>query len=287
MKSAPASDASGWRNTLRRYDALVFFLMTLALTWVVWIPRAIGFPVGVVGRLWTWIPAITALVCAALIYGRAGVRDLGRRLVRWRVRWWWYPVVLVGPLVFSLTAAGIAMLLGQPWPAVRPVALTLSVPALAMTFVILMITDGLGEELGWRGYLLPRLLSRYRAVPASLILGVGWWLWHLPLVWTAGAAIEDQPLWLLLADLLAKSLIFTYVFLGTQGSVLFAIMLHASTNLFVVSPAVGPDGDMTLPLVALVLKVVLAAALFVHLPRSLSEARNSASVIFSDSGAPR
>ena len=287
MNSAPASDASGWRNTLRRYDALVFFLMTLALTWVVWIPRAMGFPVGVVDRLWTWIPAITALVCAALMYGRAGVRDLGRRLVRWRVRWWWYPVVLVGPLVFSLIAAGIAVLLGQPWPAVRPVALTLSVPALALTFVILMITDGLGEELGWRGYLLPRLLSRYRAVPASLILGLGWWLWHLPLVWTAGAAIEDQPLWLLLADLLAKSLIFTYVFLGTQGSVLFAIMLHASTNLFVVSPAVGADGDMTLPLVALVLKVVLAAALFVRLPRSLSEARNSGSVIFSDSGTPR
>jgi membrane protease YdiL (CAAX protease family) len=205
----------------------------------------------------------------------------------WRVRWWWYPVVLVGPLVFSLIAARVAMLLGQPWPAVRPVALTLSVPALALTFLILMFTDGLAEELGWRGYLLPRLLSRYRAVAASLILGLGWWLWHLPLIWTAGAAIEGQPLWLLLADLLAKSLIFTYVFLGTQGSVLFAIMLHASTNLFVVSPAVGPDGDLTLPLVALVLKVVLAAALFVHLPRSLSEARNSASVIFSDSGAPR
>ena len=141
--------------------------------------------------------------------------------------------------------------------------------------------------MGWRGYLLPRLLRRYRAVPASLILGLGWWLWHLPLVWTAGAAIEDQPLWLLLADLLAKSLIFTYVFLGTQGSVLFAIMLHASTNLFVVSPAVGPDGDMTLPLVALVLKVGLAAALFVHLPRSLIEARNIGLVIFSDSAAPR
>jgi uncharacterized membrane protein YgcG len=83
MRSAPASDASDasdWRNTLRRYDALVFFLMILALTWVVWIPRAMGFPVGVVGRLWTWIPAITALVCAALLYGRPGVGDLGRDL---------------------------------------------------------------------------------------------------------------------------------------------------------------------------------------------------------------
>jgi hypothetical protein len=93
-------------------------------------------------------------------------------------------------------------------------------------------TDGLGEELGWRGYLLPRLLIRHRAVAASLILGLYWWLWHLPSVWTAGGALEGQPPWLLLADLLAKSLFFTYVFLGTQGSVLIAILLHASTNLF-------------------------------------------------------
>jgi uncharacterized protein len=269
-------DTRGWRISLRRHDALVFYVLTLALTWVVWVPRAMGMPVGVVGQLWTWIPAIAALVCAALMDGRAGIRDLGRRLVLWRVRWWWYPVVLVGPLVFSLIAAGIAVLLGEPWTAVQPSALRLSIPALVLTFLILMISDGLGEELGWRGYLLPRLLGRYRAIPASLILGFGWWLWHLPLVWTAGAALEGQPLWLLLADLMAKSLIFTYVFLGTQGSVLFAIMLHASTNLFVVSPAVASDGDLTLPLVSLTLKWVLAIALFVRLPRSFGDGRGSA-----------
>jgi membrane protease YdiL (CAAX protease family) len=58
----------------------------------------------------------------------------------------------------------------------------------------------------------------------------------LPLVWTAGAAMEGRQLWLLLADLIAISLIFTYVFLGTTGSVLIAILLHAATNLFAVSP---------------------------------------------------
>ena len=273
-------DTRGWPNSFRRHDALVFYVLTLALTWVVWVPRAMGIPVGIVGQLWTWIPAITALVCAALLDGRVGVRDLGRRLVLWRVRWWWYPVVLLGPLVFSLLAAGIAVLFGDPWTAVRPAALSLSIPALALTFLILMISDGLGEELGWRGYLLPRLLRRYRAIPASLILGFGWWLWHLPLVWTAGAPLEGQPLWLLLADLMAKSLIFTYVFLGTRGSVLFAIMLHATTNLFVVSPAPGPDGSLTLPLVALALKWVLAAALFIRLPRSFGNGRGSGPAVF-------
>lgn len=160
--------------------------------------------------------------------------------------------------------------LGEPWTAVRPAALTASIPALVLTLLILVITDGLGEELGWRGYLLPRLLSRYRAVTASLILGFGWWLWHLPLVWTADATLEGQPLWFLLADLMAKSMIFTYVFLRTQGSVLIAILLHASTNLFAVSPRLGENDDLTLPLVALVLKIALAVALAVRLPRDSS-----------------
>jgi len=124
-------------------------------------------------------------------------------------------------------------------------------------------------------------------VTASLILGVIWWLWHLPLVWTTGAAIEGQPLWLLLADLLAKSLIFTYVFLGTQGSVLIAILLHASTNLFVVSPAAGPDGDLTVPLTALFVKIVLVVVLFARLPRSFNSDHNRESVIFAGSTTRR
>jgi uncharacterized protein len=276
-----------WRQRIRRYDVPVFLLVTFAVTWIVWVPRALGAQLGLIGQLWTWMPALAALGCAALMYGRSGVRDLGRRLLLWRVRWWWYAVVLVGPLAFAVAVAGIAVLLGKPWSAVRPVALTLSVPALLATMLVLALTDGLGEELGWRGYLLPRLLARYQAVTASLILGVIWWLWHLPLVWTAGAAIEGRQLWLLLADLLAKSLIFTYVFLGTGGSVLIAILLHASTNLFVVSPAAGADGDLTLPLTALFLKIVLVLVLFVRLPQSFTDDRNRASVIFAESATPR
>lgn len=180
-------DARPWRSRLRRHDVLVLMVATLTVTWMVWVPRAMGTQVGVVGQLWTWIPALVALGCAAVLYGRAGVRDLGCRLLLWRVRWWWYPIVLVGPLLFAVTASWIAVLLGESWSAVLPSVLTLSIPVLALTFLALVITDALGEELAWRGYLLPRLLIRHRAVSASLILGLYWWLWHLPLVWTAGS----------------------------------------------------------------------------------------------------
>jgi hypothetical protein len=124
-------------------------------------------------------------------------------------------------------------------------------------------------------------------VAASLILGLYWWLWHLPLAWTEGSAIEGQLLWLLLLDLMAKSLIFTYVFLGTQGSVLIAILLHATTNLFAMSPPVGPDGDLVVPLLALALKWLLAAALFVRLPRSFSNGGGTGPAIFHWSATTR
>jgi hypothetical protein len=92
---------------------------------------------------------------------------------------------------------------------------------------------------------------------------------------------------LLLFDLMAKSLIFTYVFLGTQGSVLIAILLHASTNLFAVSPPIGPDGELIVPLVALALKWVLAAALFVRLPRSFSDGGGTGPAVFHWSATAR
>src|SRR5215216_878763 len=96
---------------------------------------------------------------------------------------------------------------------------------------------------------------------------------------------HDEICRLLLADLMAKSLIFTYALLGTQGSVLFAIMQHASTSLFAVSPPVSASGDLTLAVVALRLKAALAAALF--LPRSFRADRGSPSAIDCWSAAPR
>jgi membrane protease YdiL (CAAX protease family) len=121
---------------------------------------------------------------------------------------------------------------------------------LPLFLVILTLTDGLGEELAWRGFALPRLLTRHNALVASLVLGVLWALWHLSLVWTEGNAMYQLPIWLLLVDIPAKSILFTWVFLHTRGSVLLAMLLHGATNLFVVSPSSTSSGDLTLPLLA-------------------------------------
>jgi uncharacterized protein len=179
--------------------------------------------------------------------------------VRWRVGWRWYAVVVLGPAGFSLAVAVAYALLGGSWADAAPPVLGGETPLVLVPvfLAVLFITDGLGEELAWRGFALPRLLTRYNALVASLILGVLWGAWHLPLVWTEGAPLYQQPVWLLLLDITAKSVLFTWVFLHTRGSVLLAALLHATTNLFVASPVVAEAGSVTLLLLAAAAKWVV------------------------------
>jgi uncharacterized protein len=270
----PAGQEVGGRGVaqlIRHHPLVTFFLLAFGITWIVWVPRAAGVPVGVVGDAWTWTPAIAALLAAALTGGRAAVRSLGARLVRWRVGWQWYLVVILGPVAFSLAVAGIyVLLLGGSWAAAAPLALREGPLLLLPLFLlILTLTDGLGEELAWRGFALPRLLTRYNALVASLVLGVLWGLWHLPLVWTEGATLYQQPVWLFLVDITAKSVLFTWVFLHTRGSVLLAMLLHAATNLFVVSPSLTTSGDLTLPLLAAAAKWLLVVVVIMVAGTSL------------------
>jgi uncharacterized protein len=251
-------------QSIRRYPLVTFFLLTFGLTWAIQIPRAAGLLEGEGWQAVTWVPAIAALLAAALTGGGTALGELGARLVRWRVGWQWYLVVILGPAVFTLVVAGVYVMLGGSWaeaapPAIREGPLLL----LPLFLAILTLTDGLGEELAWRGFALPRLLTRYNALVASLVLGVIWALWHLPLVWMEGSAMYQQPVWLLLLDITAKSVLFTWVFLHTRGSVLLAMLFHGATNLFLVSPDVASTGELTLPLLAAVAKWVLVVVVVV------------------------
>lgn len=248
-------------RSIRSRPLAAFFVLAFGITWAVWVPRAAGLPVGAVGQLWTWIPAVAALLAAAFTGGGAAVGELGARLVRWRVGRRWYAVVVLGPAVFSLAVAAAYAMLGGSWSDAVPPALGGETPlALLPLFLLgLFVTDGVGEEVAWRGFALPRLLVRQNALVASLILGSLWAAWHLPLVWTEDKALYGQPIWLLLLDTTAKSVLFTWVFLHTRGSVLLAALFHATTNLFVVSPVVAGGGGSALLLMAALAKWALVA----------------------------
>ena len=252
------------RTLVRQYPTTTFFLFTFLITWAVWVPNALD-PDSFAGTLawfWTYGPAAAAVIVAAIV---GNLRDLGARLVRWRVGWRWYAVVLLGPAAFYAAVAALHAGFGWSGEFAQPDALRASLASLVPLFLLLALTDGLGEEPGWRGFALPRLLQRTSRLNASLLLGVVWAVYHLPLFWTVGSAKYGESFLILLVELPAMSVLYTWVFEHTAGSALLAILFHASWSAWWSVFAVSADGADSLrsTLVILLLKWALAAAVAV------------------------
>jgi CAAX protease family protein len=252
------------RALVQRYPTTTFFLVAFLITWVVWVPNVLG-PTSFAGTLapfWTYGPATAAVVVAAIA---GSLRELGGRLVRWRVRWRWYAVVLLGPAAFYAVVAALQAGFGWSGEPAQPDALRMSLASLMPLFLMFAVTDGLGEEPGWRGFALPRLLERTSRLNASLLIGVLWAAWHLPLFWTVGRPLYGQSFLIMLVELPAMSVLYTWVFQHTAGSALLAILFHASWSawwsVFTVS-AIEAD-SLRSTLVILALKWALVAAVAV------------------------
>ncbi|MBZ0112128.1 MAG: CPBP family intramembrane metalloprotease [Thermoanaerobaculia bacterium] len=176
-----------------------------------------------------YTPALAALATALALSGREGLARLWKRVTMWRVAPWLYALALLGPLCASLVALLGARLLGTVAP-FAPGAIPL--PKLVIVFVFFALVDGpLGEEIGWRGYLLPKLLERRGPLVASLIIGVVWYLWHLPL-YAATGRFEMTATFLIgyLIQNIAWSFVHTWFFRRSGGSAFLAVFLHTAGN---------------------------------------------------------
>jgi membrane protease YdiL (CAAX protease family) len=238
---------------------LVFFLLALGFSWIIWIPAALashGFlpfqpSLSTTGLLGAFGPFTAALITTALFDGKVGFRSLLRRLLTWRVGLQWYLFVLFCPALLSLAETALAVLFGSPIPDfaqppfVRlyplPSELSKVNPLLFLPFVFFqqtLIGSSMGEEIGWRGYALPRLEASRNAVRAGIILGVVWGMWHLPLWLTKGYPLAEGFLGWAMLGIVADSVLFTWVYNNTKGSLLLALFFHSSiaiTGLFLSS----------------------------------------------------
>ena len=193
----------------RRWPVTTFYLLTLAISW----PMGL-LPPGV---------SIAAIAAAALIDGRSGVSALLRRVTVWRVGVRWYLIALLGPVALLAAAASVNVLAGAQVVTEGPLVDWLELGQLFVVQVV-GVFFGAWEELGWRGFALPRLLKRTSPLTASLGVGVLWAVWHIPLFMSG-----DLP-WADAAALVVLSVLFTAVFVRTKQSVLIAFLMHASVN---------------------------------------------------------
>lgn len=221
-------------KTLEPRQLTVFFILTFILTWGLG-ALAIFLPVqfqALVGELTDTSPiyflAIAAPTISATILtfardGWNGLRLLCARLVHWRFDFKWYVLVLLGIPVMGW----IATLITESDPLKETGDLT---QLLLMLFYVL-VTGPLCEELGWRGYALPRLLNRFNPFTASLILGAIWGVWHLPAFFVGGMEQAGMSLPIFLLNALLLSIFVTWVFKHTGGSVLITVLIHYSVNI--------------------------------------------------------
>ena len=188
-------------------------------------------------------PSLAAVVVVSYTTGSAGLRRWLTRCHQWRTGWRWVLLALAFPAVYMGLAAAAHVALGgtlPPSPAAGHVWL-----AVANVFLIFLVGGPLGEEFGWRGYALPALQERWGWRVASVLLGVVWAAWHLPLFYSAGTLQSHLPLGWFALSLIASSVLFAWLFNRTKCSVVPALVLHTTINAwFLIIPVmVLPDGS--------------------------------------------
>src|SRR5215210_6057491 len=290
----PADSHGGLKGLLTRHPLVSFFALAYALTWLVWSPWYLSKAgVGLLPYDGDTIsdylntvalvlgPDLSAFIMTGVIGGREGVRRLLRRIVLWRVGLGWYLFVLLGiPAIVVLSAIVMPGALASFRAAALPSTLFLYVVAGP---VLLFAGGPVFEEIGWRGFALPRLQRLYGPLVGSLVLGALWGLWHLPLFlipsWdTPHGSLLDVALFVTWA--VAITIVITWVFNNTKGSILLAILAHGSIN----SAAVAVYGLFPAPAVTegitnVVIGFGVVALLIVALTRGRLGYRREESVV--------
>ncbi|HEX5504769.1 MAG TPA: CPBP family intramembrane glutamic endopeptidase [Thermomicrobiales bacterium] len=218
----------------------LFLALTFGATWALFLPLVLGVfrrgmgagvPLEAFGIL---APTGLAFILTALTAGRGGVRRLWRLGGRWRVGAGWYAFVLVGPgLAVGVSLAVAAGLGGPAAPA------SLSVDA-ALAAVISGLLAGTFEEFGWSGFAFPGLHARFGVLWAGAAMGVAVAVWHIPFFLVPGTTQSSSSFAFFLVQLLPARILFGWIVAGTGGSVLLAILFHASWNAWTEFLGSGP-----------------------------------------------
>ena len=216
------------------YESVLFFLLTFALTWTAWLASArwagpansgmfsVGGPVFLLG---VFAPALVSLALTARAEGGEGVRRLVARIARWEVDARLYLFAVGYMAVLRLTAALIYRAATGAWPRFGDTPLVLMLGALLVSTWVQA-----GEEIGWRGYALPRLAKYTGLGAASVILGAIWASWHLPLFFMQHTDSIGQSFPLYLSFVVPLSVAMAWLYWKSGGSLLLVMLMHASVN---------------------------------------------------------
>lgn len=223
--AADIAEPSPWRSLI------LFFVLTYAWAWAFWFPVVRGaVPLGsaagsVLVLAGTFAPAVVALGLTARRSGRRGVGTLIGRIAAPGVGARWFVFAALFTVVLKLTAAAVHRLGFGVWPRFG------DTPLVLIPFAIAISTPfQAGEELGWRGFALPRLGASIGLAAAGVLIGMIWATWHLPLFFLRGADTFGQSFPVYFLQVMAISVTMTWLYAHVKGSLLPVMLLHAAVN---------------------------------------------------------
>ncbi len=272
--------ASPLYRWIARHPIVSFYILAFVISWLGWIPQA-AYSQGLIPTqsplfllLGNGGPTFAALIVTSLLGGKRGVRELLAPLLQWRVGIVWYCVALFWQPSILLVVIGLGTLLGTPTPDFAKVSPWFMVLPILLTTVLINVW----EEVGWRGFALPRLQARYSALASSLIIGVLWGLWHLPLFLDNSNPMSTFPFFAWYIGIVASAILYTWVYNNARGSLLVVTLFHAAAStatvaVFVASGNAIPVQGFLLWTGLTCLAAIIIVALFG--PARLSRARTA------------
>lgn len=259
--------ASGLKSRVEKHPLIYFFALAFLVSWFGWgmnlayTLRWISFRSIIFTLLGGLGPAIAAIVIIWILSGLKGVGLLFGALFRKGARWIWFLLALALQPLITAAALGIESLLASPGmdfsvlPGVLPF----------LSFFAGMLVTNVWEEIGWRGFALPRLQTRYSPFLASLILGAFWSLWHLPLLLNPVEEMAALPIWAFVPYTLALSILYTWLYNGARGNLGVVTLFHAMANTMALTLMMGHPDFVTHYLVNVGVTILAAVGLAVYM----------------------
>ncbi len=264
-------------NALQRHPVVTYYLLTLAFSWLIEFPLIaqvqgwFGWQVPMaLHYLASFGPMLAALIVTWAVQGTAGLAELWSRITRWRVGAFAFAFAVFSPVVlFALAAVALRLLSGQ-WLDLTLLGQINYMPYLGVGALVLwIVTYGFGEEIGWRGFALPRLQHGRSALSASVILWAMWIVWHIPAFFYLDTYMQLGLVMLPVFALgvLAGTIVLTWLYNTTHGSVLMLALWHAVFD-FLSAAKVG-DGTIA-ALMSTAIMVWAVIVVVVYKPANLS-----------------
>ncbi len=228
-------------NWIRRNPVISYYIIAYAVSWSIEIPLAL-FHQGIIStQIPMWFhylaaigPLSAALIMTSLIDGRLGLRNLILRIFKWRFDVRYYAFVILVPVALFAIACMLNRISTGNWPNLTLLGEADYLPYLTPlgALGLWLITFGFGEETGWRGFALPHLQKTHSAAVATLIIGILWACWHLPMFFYRDTYINMGIIGfpIIALSLLFAAMIFTWLYNSTNGSLWIVILFHAVFN---------------------------------------------------------